>query len=153
MSDITPDELQTWLEWAGAKLIAMPAGRLKPTEPRAVWPEYAQDSRELVEFRRTPRIRALAPSSSEIPIIDEIVILPNVCQKQDVRKVIHWRAQIHPIRNTHLLTWTWIASKLQIRTYTAKKWHDDGLREILRRAPRAQVCRIAAFFHERQLGS
>lgn len=144
----TPDELQIWLEWAAAKLIAMPAGRLKPTEPRAFWPDYSQDKFQILEFRRSLKIRALAPSAAEIPVMDAIVLLPNLCTEEPVRKVVHWRAQIHPIRRSHLLTWTWISTRLDVRAYTAKRWHQKGLEEILVKASPETVCRIAAFMRD-----
>lgn len=141
--------LQTWLEWAAVRLIAMPTGRLKPAQPRALWPDYVQDPLRDWDTKRSAQIRALAPSSAEIPIVDVIILLPNYCQMPEVRKVLHWRAQVHPLRGTHLLKWTWIADKLSVKTYTAKRWHKNGLTEVIDKTPKETVCRIAAFMETR----
>lgn len=146
-TDIDPQTLAFWLEWAAMRLIAMPAGRLSPAQPRALWPDYVRDIYD--NFHASPgarRLRALAPSSAEIPIVDKITLLPNLCSKVETRKVLHWRAQVHPIRGNNLLTWTWIAQRLEVRTYTAKRWHREGLDEVLEKVPRATVCHLLAFF-------
>ena len=74
---LSPQELQAWLEWAGARLIAMPGGRTRPAEPHVIWPEYSQEKFEILTFRSALPLRAAAPSSAEIPIVEEILLLPN----------------------------------------------------------------------------
>lgn len=143
-----PQTIVLWLEWAAVRLIAMPTGRLRPAEPRAYWPDITQEPLAGLSDLQINRIRALAPSAAEIPIIDEIILLPNLCSKPDVRRVIHWRAQIHPIRHHHLLKWDWISHKLNVHKYTAQRWYKTGLQEVADKAPQATVCRITTFMQD-----
>jgi hypothetical protein len=146
---VDPQTLQSWLEWAAVRLIAMPAGRLYPDQPRALWPDYVRDEFPGAADLQTNRIRALAPSSAEISIVDIIILLPNLCEREPVRKVVHWRCQLHPIRQTRLITWNWIADKLHVHKYTAQRWHRNGLVEISEKIPYETVCRISAFLEDR----
>ncbi len=142
----TTEDVAHWLEWGARKLIAMPAGRLKPADAKAQWPDYVRDNFPGLSDLQTNRIRALAPSAEEITIVDLIIWLPNLCADPNKRRVIHFRAQVHPIRGSHLLTWGWISTKLQIKQHTAKRWYREGLKEIARNVEPERVCRIAAFF-------
>ena len=149
MVDLTPSELQVWLEWAGARLIAMPGGRIGPSNTKVIWPDYAQDSFEVLEFRGAVPIRASAPSSTEIPIVDEILLLPNVCAKDYTRRVLHARSLVHPINGRYLYKWTRIAELLAVKAYTARRWYNEGLVEVISKAPEDKVCRIAAFLSQK----
>lgn len=148
-SKLDPQTLINWLEWAAVRLIAMPAGKLKPTGYRTYWPDIPLEALPGLDDLQVNRIRALAPSSAEIPIVDQIVILPNLCDHIDTRRVIHWRAQVHPIKGYHLLKWDWIAGKLRVHRYTAQRWYKDGLKEVAEKTPDETVCRIAAFLDDR----
>lgn len=147
-TNLDPQTLTNWLQWAAVRLIAMPAGRLKPGGYQSYWPDFAFEEIPGIADLQTNRIRAFAPSSVEIPIIDAIVILPNLCDHPDTRRVIHWRAQVHPVRNYHLLKWDWIAAKLGVHRYTVQRWYRDGLKEVADKAPEETVCRIAAFLDD-----
>lgn len=142
-----PTDITYWLEWAAVKLITLPAGPLKPRDPRALWPDYVRDALPGLADLRTNRIRALAPTSDEIPIMDLITALPLLCDNPDARRIINWRAQIHPLSGRHLLTWPWIAHKLGAKVYTARQLHTKGLHQIAVRVPHATVCRISTFFN------
>lgn len=146
---LDPQTLASWLEWAAVRLIALPSGRLKPKSPQASWPDFAYEPLPGTSDLRANRIHAPAPSSAEIPIIDAIVVLPNLCDHRDTRRVIHWRAQVHPIRSYHLLKWDWITAKLNVHRYTAQRWYRDGLKEVADKAPKDDVCRISAFLDDR----
>jgi hypothetical protein len=146
---VDPQTLQSWLEWAAVRLIAMPAGRLYPDQPKALWPDYVRDSFPGMKICVVNKIRALAPSSTEIPIIDEIILLPNLCTNRDTRRIVHWRCQLHPVRQTHLLTWDWIARKLHVHKYTAQRWYRNGLAEIAEKIPSDTVWRISTFMEDR----
>ncbi len=145
MVDLTPQELQVWLEWAGARLIAMPGGRIGPAKTRVIWPEYAQETFEVLDFRTALPIRAAAPSSKEIPIVEEILLLPNVCAHDYTRRVLHARSLVHPINGRYLYKWTRISALLEVKAHTARRWYKEGLDEVIRKAPHDSVCRIAAF--------
>jgi hypothetical protein len=142
---LTPTELQIWLEWAGARLIAMPGPRIKPADPKVIWPDYEQEKFEVTTFRGALPVRAVAPSSKEVPIVEEILLLPNVCEHSYTRRVLHARSLVHPINGRYLYRWTRIAELLAVKTYTVRRWHKDGLLEVISKAPRDRVCRIAAF--------
>lgn len=145
MYDLQPSTLQTWLEWAGVRLIAMPGKRIGPAEPGVCWPDYEQDPYEVLYFRGLRSIRISPPTPSEIPIIDEILSLPNTCNQITVRRVLHCRALIHPIRGTNLYPWTRVAELLDVKVYTVKRWHRQGLEEASVKAPPEKICRIRAF--------
>lgn len=145
---IEPKILQSWLEWAAAKLIAMPAGRLKPQAPRALWPDFAYEPIPGASDLRTNRLRALAPSSAEISIVDSIIFLPNLCEKEETRKVLHWRAQVHPITLAHINKWNWIAHKFDVRIMTVQRWHKKGLEEVCAKADQETICRVTAFLSD-----
>lgn len=143
---VAPTELQTWLEWASARLLAMPGRKIKPSEPHVVWPEYAQDTREIIEFRVGIKLRALAPSADEIPIMDEILLLPNLCEKDLRRRAIRLRSLVNPLNNRHLYPWVEIAERLSVRQYSLKREYAWGLKEILLKAERGALSRLSVFF-------
>lgn len=144
--ELTPQELQIWLEWAGARLWAMPIGRIKPAEPRALWPDYSLESFQVLDFRKAAPPKAAAPSSREIPIIDEILLLPNVCAREETRRVIHARLLVHPINGRYRHNWTEVAKLVKSDRRIVKIWYKRGLEEIIQKANPEKVCLIAAFF-------
>lgn len=151
MTQLSPAELQTWLEWAGARLIAMPGGRIKPDELRCVWPAFSQEVYQVLEFRGRLSIRAAAPSSAEIPIMEQILLLPNVCGWQNTRRVLHARSLVHPLNGRHLYNWTRLAEKLETERRAVRRWFMRGLEEVVKKAEPEAVCRIAAFFADPSL--
>src|SRR5579864_2946310 len=147
MPQLTPAELQTWLEWAGARLIALPVGRIKPSEPRVIWPEYSQERFEILDFRGYEPLRANAPSKDEIPIMDEILTLPALWSDSLKRRVLHSRALVHPLNGPNLYSWAKVAQLVGRDPKTVKAWHTAGLAEVCRKAPQDKICRIQAFLH------
>ncbi len=146
---VGPREVQDWLEWAGARLIAMPGAKTRPASPHVVWPEYSQDQYELLAFRRALPIRAAAPTPDEIPMVDLILELPNVCERVIVRRILHTRCLMHPIRLTPIYRWSRIAELLDVKVYTVKRLHAEGLVEAAKKADPNKVYRISAFFRAR----
>ncbi len=148
MAALDPQTLQTWLEWAGARLIAMPGPRTGPKEPKAFWPfEYDHDRFQVLEFRRGLAARAMAPSAKEIPMMEEILTFPNMCSHETTRRIIHDRLLMHPIKMTHLYTWADIAKTFKMKTYKVSYLHKLGLMEICEKAKPEHVCRIATSFN------
>jgi hypothetical protein len=143
-------DVQFWLEWAGARLIAMPEPRIKPAEPKVIWPEYNQDSREITNFRGRLSLRAAAPAKHEVAMVDKILLLPNVCALPNVRRVLHVRALVHPINYRHLYSWVRISKLLQTSPYIVKSWHRKGLNEVVTRTTPALLCEIKAFMGDNQ---
>lgn len=132
-TDVQNDEIITWLEWAGAKLIAMPGRRVRPAEPTSLWVDYVQDIRNTDEFRQRLSIRAMAPSAEEITVMDAILPLPSICAEHTTRRVIHARSLVHPVNNRHLYRWTRIAKLLHTDRRTVRRWHHAGIDEIARK--------------------
>ena len=145
-----PEELQTWLEWAGQRLVALPANGIRPARPRVFWPDYAQDRFQVLEFRGKIGLsmRAAAPAASEIPFVDEILLLPNACAKIPSRRVLHARALINPLNGRNLYNWTVLAERLHMDRRSVKRLHERALEEAARLAEPPRVCRIRAFFAE-----
>ncbi len=145
MTSLTPLELKTWLEWAGARLIAMPGRRPGPADIKVIWPEYSQDKFQVLDHRPGLSIHAAAPSNQEIPIVDEILSLPSVCSLHKPRRVLHIRALVHPLNGRYIYTWTRVAEKLESNRETVRYWHKKGLQEVCDKADRGKVCHISAF--------
>lgn len=143
MIDLTPDELQTWLEWAGLRLVAMPGQRTGPADLKIIWPEYSQDQFEILDFRRSVPLRASGPSKDEIPIMDEILLLPNLASDVIRRRILHVRLLIHPIRGHNLYSWTSVSKILHSSPKRVKRLHSLALLEVSRKVPTNQVCRLA----------
>lgn len=143
---LTPTDLRTWLEWAGARLIAMPSDRIKPAELKCLWPEYSQDKFQVLEHRPPLSIRAMAPSSKEITIVDEILLLPNLCSSDLTRRIIHARSLVHPIRGHYLHKWSEIALLVRLSRPTVMNRYKNGLKEITEKVDPEKVCRISSFF-------
>jgi hypothetical protein len=143
-------ELQTWLEWASARLLAMPGGKVKPAGLETLWPDYSQDRFQVLDFRAAITLRVLAPSSTEIPIMEEILFLPNLCTDTNTKRIIRLRSLVNPVSNRHLYKWPEIATKFTIKQYTARRLFDTGLREIARKANSATINQISAFMENEQ---
>ena len=135
------------LEWAGLRLEAISVGKIKPAKPGVIWPEYSQDKFQVLEFRGSNSPRSSGPSSAEIPIMDEILLLPGLCSDKLTRRIIHRRLLINPVSGRYKYRWDEVANYLEMKISSAKFKHKRGLEEIIKKAPRSQVCRLAAFVH------
>src|SRR6266576_2143840 len=144
MSVITATELNEWLMWAGARLLAMPTSRIKPAQPHVVWPEFSQDQSEILSFRGKLPLRAMAPAAEEITIMDLILTLPNICQRPMTRRVLNARSLVHPINSRHLFSWRKIALMIHLNSQTAKAIHTKGLEEVMRKADPKIIARLKA---------
>lgn len=145
MCDLTPTVLQTWLEWAGAKLIAMPGRREGPSGPKVIWPEYNRNTFEILKFRGTLSPRAAAPNKDEIDVVDKILLFPNVCSDPLTRRILHVRALVHPINGRHLYPWRRIGKLLRTDHKTVKRRHQHGLLEAVDKIPYVKVCEVKYF--------
>lgn len=149
MSDcLTPETLKFWLEWASARLLAIPSSRIKPQDSSVIWPEYSQDRFEILDFRANIMLRALAPSSAEIPLMDEILLLPNLCFSEKRRRAIRLRSLVNPVNNHHLFSWARLAERLSSDPKSVKRLYLRGIEEVSRKVPRDQVCRISTVLYE-----
>jgi len=142
---LSTQTLQFWLEWAGARLVAMPGRREGPAATKVIWPEYDQEKFEVLTFRGRLPLRAAAPDKDEIPLVDEILLFPNLCSQVHVRRVLHARALVHPLNQRHLFPWSRIAKLLHSDHKQVQRWHRKGLEEVVSKVDRSKVCRIEAF--------
>lgn len=133
MPEVTTAEVQSWLEWAGARLIAMPEPRIGPSNPHVLWPDYSQDQREISDFRGKLTLRAMAPTRDEVALVDRILGLPSVCELPNTRRIIQVRSLVHPINYRHLYSWARIARLMHTSTYSVKRMHAIGLDQIVKR--------------------
>lgn len=123
--------LINWLSWAGAKLIAMPTERIKPREPKACWPDYATDVFQVLEFRRQIRVRVPAPNKDEIPIMEEILLFPNLCSFVGRRRVLHLRLLTNPVSGRPINSWEKTAARMNTSVDRAKRLHSAAINEVL----------------------
>jgi hypothetical protein len=144
--ELNTELLQTWLYWAGAKLIAMPTGKIKPAEPRALWPDYAVDPWQVLEFRAQHRIRVPAPSKDEIPIMEEILLFPNYCSLVLRRRVLHLRLLVNPTSGRPINSWDKVAKRINTSVERSKRLHSAGLQEVLFKLPESKSEAVARFF-------
>ncbi len=143
MIDLTPPELEEWLEWAGVRLIAMPGKRVGPDEYRSFWPDFSQETFQILEFRNRRRVTIAPPSSKEIFIVDEILSLPNLCKSQGKRRIIRARTLLHPVNLRRLFPWSRIANGMGVKISSAKYMYKSGLEEICNNIDEQKVCAIS----------
>lgn len=143
---LSPELLSDWLSWAGARLLAMPSGRIKPAEPRACWPDYGTDVFQVLEFRAKLKIRVPAPSKDEIPIMDEILLFPNLCSFIGRRRVLHLRLLTNPVSLRPINSWEKISEKLNTSPERVKRWHTSGIEEVLFKLPEERKRIVCQFF-------
>lgn len=150
MTLLTPHDLKIWLEWAGGRLVAMPNRGPRPDgNSRVMWPEYAREAWE-TDFRDKAPLRAPPPGAEEIPMVDLILSLPNICADVPTRRILHIRALVNPLTGRNLYDWDYIAHLLGVkRRFTVKAMHRRGLNEVAVKAPADKVCRIATFLESR----
>lgn len=140
---LDPQTLIVWLEWAGIRLIAMPGGRVGPADYRVFWPDYGQDRFQILHHRAPSAVRVAPPDGRQISIVETILLLPNLCEKPVVRRVLHARSLLHPANMRHLYPWPRIATTLEIKVASAKYMHKVGLQEVCRKVDEQTVCSIS----------
>ena len=143
---VTPDLICDWLEWAGTRLLASPSNKIKPAGPKVIWPDYALETFQVLDFRVGLALRAPAPASNEIPIMEEILLLPNLCKEVRTRRVLHARCLLNPLTYRNINSWSKIGKMIQSNRETARLIHGKGLVEVSQKVAYPVVCRISAFF-------
>lgn len=144
---LTPSDVDTWLNWAGKRLVAMPVARVKPAQPHVVWPAMVQELNNFEKLHHdSGSIRIDGPSKDEIPIVDAILTLPNRCNDVKIRRVLHARLLIHPVTDRHLFSWSKIAKLLAADRRLVKRWHETGLKETADKADERVVWLVMQYF-------
>jgi hypothetical protein len=137
----SPEEIRAWLEWAGAKLLAMHISSPKPKGPHTAWPEFAQDSRQAYGYTNE-RLRAAIPRSHEIELMDEIQTLPALIDDITVRRIVNARSLVTPVANRYVYSWTKIAYMIHSDRRKVVRLHFSGLNEIAKKIPPEQTYAI-----------
>jgi hypothetical protein len=145
---LDPDRLQLWLEWAGARMWALPVDGVWPQSFHVAWPEYNIELFQVLEFRARLALRAAAPSSAEIPIMDQILSLPALCRETERRRILHRRAIVHPIRNRHIYTWHRLARDFHKDPRSLRALHRRALDEVVGKIPRETLTSLYDFMLE-----
>lgn len=151
--------LKTWLEWAGGRFISLPNKHLKPAGIRIFWPDYSPDIYEVLNIKKTLPVRALAPSSEEIDLMDKILALPASIKPAGAenprldegyrrRRIIWLRLLTNPITQRHKINWYKVAELEHISVYKAQQYHEKGLREIWVRTPDSHLANLEKRFEE-----
>lgn len=152
MATVEPSELESWLEWAGQRLIAMPGRRVGPSEGAGWWPDFSQDIFEVVQFRARIGLRIAAPGPNEIGLMEDILLLPNYILVTDevytrrMRKTVRKRTLLHPITGRRLYNWRRIADELETSGYQVKRYYTRGIERICTTAPWVVTNRIRRDF-------
>lgn len=144
-SALSVEELQTWLEWSGAKLLAMNLASPFPKGPRVSWPDFAQDHRTAYGYTNE-RLRAGRVTSHEIALMDEILPLVSLISDVNVRRIVNARILVTPVSNRYVYTWSRIAFMLHSDRRKVARLYSSGLSEITRRLPSAKVDAIRQSF-------
>lgn len=80
--------------------------------------------------------------------MDEILLLPNLCPVDRLRRIIHLRTLVHPLTGRFLWSWTRIAKQLKTHRNVVMTGHKRGLSEICTKIDYGLVCRINAYFND-----
>lgn len=143
MTQASPEEIRTWLEWAGSKLLAMSISSPKPRGPHTSWPAFADDAKVAYGYTGE-RLRPPLPRSYEIELMDKILLFPMLIPDITVRRIVHSRALVTPVSNRYLYSWTKIAFMLHTDRRRVVRLHFSGLCEIERRLSPEKVDAVRA---------
>lgn len=142
-------EIETWLEWAGKRLLTLSVSKIKPAEPQVAWPTMVQTLNPFERLHHEQReIKIAGPSKDEIPVMDLILDLPNVCHRDVTRRIVRVRTLLNPRTDKHLYTWTKIARLISADPRTVKHYYLDGLEETATKMDPQKVWRLNQFFAE-----
>lgn len=125
----SPEELRSWLEWAGSKLLAMHISSPAPRGPHTSWPIYADDAIQAYGYTGE-RLRPALPRSEEIELMDKILLFPNHINDITSRRIVNSRALVTPVSNRYLYSWSKLAFMLHMDRRRVIRLHFSGLCEI-----------------------
>lgn len=144
---LSPHELNTWLSWAGEKLLAMSLKSPIPITAQSSWPKILlQEEPAELPLGETTRIKFPHPTQEEIPLMDEILLLPNLATDIWQRKILHARCLTNPATHRPINSWTKIGQKLHTGGEQVKYLHRKGLIYVAKLVPCEKVCRIRLAF-------
>jgi hypothetical protein len=131
-------EVDTWLRWAGEKLLCMPVSKPGPTIPTACWPTSDLE-------QSGSNLKSNPPGGHEIKFIDDILDLVLLVPDPTVRRILHARALVAPVSGKHLYSWVRLAKLLKTNRKRIATLHNTGLLTIAYSIEPEQAKRIANF--------
>lgn len=135
---LTAEELSLWLEWAGSKLLSLNLRSPLPQGPHSAWPSFATSAEEAYGYTGE-RLRPGRPTSHEIALMDEILLLPSLIDDISARRIVNARALVAPVSNRHLYSWTKLAFMLHTSRPIVQRHHRRGLDLIVRRVDKEKI--------------
>lgn len=147
---MAPQDLQDVLEWASARLLALPSQKVKPSDTKVIWPEYDQDKWEIIEFRERIALRCLAPDKDEIPLMEQALSLPNFLPNPEWRRLIRKRCLVNPLSNTHIYTWMDLGVLFSMKRFSIRARYKKELSRLALLIPqdkRGLVSQILTLTH------
>ncbi len=143
---LDPATLETWLNWAGRKFLALPSRSALPQGFKSFWPKYDYDEVDL-ETALHVKLRAeQAPKANELDYIEQILSIPALCVEIKHRRVLQYRTIIDPISGKHIYNWSRIAKQLKTSRQNVRNWYEVALRDACGKVEENKVCRLAQFF-------
>lgn len=137
----SPSEIQSWLEWAGGRMLAVQVCGTRPSSYRSFWPDYPDDSFTAYGYTNE-RLRLPSPSAPDISLMDEILSLVLLTPIILQRRVLNARAIVHPINGRHIFPWSKIAHLINSDYRSVVLTHKKGLEVIARETPLPAAHRI-----------
>lgn len=125
----SPEELCLWFEWAGEKLLSLKVARVKPQEPRALWPEFKQDPFTAYGYTEE-QLRPSTPGAKEIQLMDQILELLNLEPQTLNRRILSVRLLVRPLNGRYLYSWSRIAQLVKLDRRGVKFRHQKALENI-----------------------
>ncbi len=129
---LTPEELVTRFEAAGATLLAMP-GRGYSTHLRTMKFDVVQSAMDAYGWQGAVA-RPPAPGAAAISLMDEtfgwLALIPE--EKYVWRRIVGARALVHPLTGRWLFPWRRIASILGADHKSVRRWHGQAIDMLVR---------------------
>jgi len=124
-----PEEIDSWLKWAGEKLLSLPLPRPGPSAPGVCWPNFPADASIAYGYSDI-KLRPVPPLKDEIKFIDEILNLILLIPSIQIRRIMHARSLIAPNSGRQLYSFSRIGKLLSLDRKTIASLHRQGLRQI-----------------------
>ena len=145
---IQPEEVDSWLCWAGERLLCMPLPNPGPAKQKICWPDTANDACVAYGYSDI-KLKPISPAKDEIKFIDEILELILLVPDPRIRRILQARSLVAPISGKHLYSWSRLAKLLSSDRRKVASTHNSGLLIIARLIEPAKAVRIAEFLSDR----
>lgn len=132
MDPPTPIEVQSWLEWAGERMLSIQVRGTHPGGYRSFWPDYPDNAATAYGYNG-PSLRFPSPSARDVSLMDEVFDLILLVPIELQRSILQARALIRPSNGQHLYSWNKIAVRIHSDHRTVKSMHRKGLETIASR--------------------